>query len=131
MLSNIREFNLMLDAEDVSNWWREQNWPEETLSVVSRTGFIYEDGEKIAASWMIKTNSPIYLMEWTVGNPAVSWEKRKVAIDSLTEYICSKAKIDGATAILVMTKSGRYIEKLKNNNFAESDINMTHLVRRV
>lgn len=130
MSLNIRKFDLIKDGESVRNWWKTQEWASDTVHVISDSGFMVEDGlNKIAATWIIKTNSPIYLMEWTVGNPEISWEKRKNALEQLTEYACNWAKQDGAKAVLVMTKNNRYIDKLKNTNFVESDKDMTHLIR--
>lgn len=129
MSLNIREFSLEKDAEDVVEWWKKQGWDENTIHVVSDAGFIAEDGEKLAAAWVIKTNTPIYMIEWTVGNPNADWEKRKDALEQLTNHACDWAKQDGAKAVMVMTKSDRYIEKLKNTGFIESDNELTHLIR--
>ena len=129
MSLNIREFSLIQDGNDVSEWWNSQGWDKNTIHIISNTGYIAEDGEKLAATWLIKTNTPIYLIEWTVGNPKVDWQKRKKALEELTNYACEQAKKDGAKAVMVMTKSNRYIDKLKNMNFIESDDNMTHFIR--
>lgn len=130
MSLSVREFELDKDSSDVKNWWNSQGWDESSIHIISSSGFIVEnDQHKIAATWVIKTNSPIYMIEWTVGNPEVNWEIRKDALEQLTEYACNWAKVDGAKAIMIMTKNNRYIEKLKNIKFIESDNNMTHLVR--
>ena len=130
MSLNIRKFNKAQDGADVKKWWSKQGWDENTIHVISDTGYIVEENNvKIAATWLIKTNTPIYMIEWTVGNPEVNWELRKEALDSLTDYACSQAKEFGAQAVMIMTKSDRYLEKLKNNKFIESDANMTHVIR--
>lgn len=130
MSLNIRPFNYNDDMSDVCDWWDSQGWDKNTLNVISDTGFVIEDNKhKYAASWLIKTNSPIYLIEWTVGNPNTEWKYRAVALNVLNEYLCDLAKKDGASAVMIMTKNKRYIDKLLNSNFVESDQEMIHLVR--
>lgn len=126
---NIRAFEDN-DYEEVMLWWKAQDWEPLPLAMLSKTGFIAEeDGVKIAATWIFPTNCPIYIMEWTVGNPECDWELRSKALDDVTNEACKWAKEDGAKAIFTMTKSKRFIEKLENNNFAVTDNGMTHLMR--
>lgn len=130
MSLSIREFNIDTDREDVMCWWKSQGWDSSTIGLVSPNGFVAEvDDKKVVATWVLKTDTPIYLIEWTVGNPDVSWETRDICIKALTEHACSWAKENGASATMVMTKNKRYIDKLKDNGFMLSDDGMTHLVR--
>ena len=120
------------DYEEVMLWWKAQDWPPMPLEMLSQSGFIVEEnGEKLAATWVFPTNCPIYIMEWTVGNPECDWEKRADAIDLVTNKACDWAKAHGASMIFTMTKNERFIDKLKNNNFEITDNGMTHLMRRV
>ena len=126
----IKSFNTNTDYNDVSSWWKAQDWPILPESILSDCGFIIKDNNlKIAATWVFKTNSPIYIMEWTVGNPEVSWEKRQEGIQLLTEAASSWSKEHGASYLLTMTKSKRFIEKLKDSGFKETDDEMVHLMR--
>jgi len=129
---NIRQFDAAKDYEDVCKWWTSQDWPALPLSMLSDTGFIAEnDKGKIAATWLIKNNCSIYLVEWTVGNPDCDWETRAEGLHLVNEKACEAAKEDGASFVLTMTKNKRLIEKLKESNFGLSDENMTHLMRRL
>lgn len=95
-------------------------------------GFIVEtDKDKVAAGWVFTTNCPIYIMEWVVGNPKVDWEKRQDGIKTLIDDCSEWAKQDGASFILTMTSNKRFIEKLKDSKFSETDKEMTHLMRRL
>lgn len=127
----VREFNVETDYSDVASWWKKQDWmilPKEVLGI---KGFIVEDnGEKLAASWVYRDKScPICIMEWTVGNPDADWEKRKEAIDLVINSCTTWAKEDGATLMLTMTKSKRFLEKLQDKDFVQTDDGMTHLIR--
>lgn len=127
---NVRSFDSNLDYSDVSSWWKKQEWPVLPLELLTTSGFIIEDeNNKIAATWVIKTNCPIYLMEWTIGNPEVKWEDRSTGIDLITNAACQWAKVDGASHVLTMTKNERFMNKLENNGFIKAESGMTHLMR--
>lgn len=127
----VRKFDTDKDYNDVASWWKKQEWPALPANILSTAGFIVEqDNEKFAATWVFATNCPIYIMEWTVGNPDSSWENRSAALEMVTDAACTWAKNDGAKQIFTMTKSKRFIEKLiECNGFTETESGMTHLVR--
>lgn len=125
-----RKFNIETDYDDVAAWWTKQGWPALPAGILSSAGFIVCDGdEKIAATWIFATNCPIYIMEWTVGNPDIEWNKRSEAIKMVTDAGCQWAKEDGAAQVFTMTKSDRFINKLEESGFTKTDSGMTHLVR--
>lgn len=127
---HVRSFNNELDYNEVSQWWIKQGWPVLPQEILTTSGFIVEsDSAKFAATWIFKTNCPIYIMEWTVGNPDVKWEDRSEAIQLVTNTACEWAKQDGAKQVFTMTKSDRFIKKLKESGFTKTDSGMTHLVR--
>lgn len=126
----VRKFNKEKDYKEVMSWWKKQGWSPLPKDALSDSGFIVEkDGVKLASNWIFPTNCPIYIMEWTVGNPDVDWELRKDALDMIIEASCNWAKLDGAKSIFTMTKHDRFIDKLKDNKFIKTDDGMTHLVR--
>jgi hypothetical protein len=126
----VRSFNKDTDYNDVSAWWEKQGWPVLPAEVLSSAGFIVEhEGQRLAATWIFATNCPIYIMEWTVANPDVSWEQRQDAIKLVTDSACDWAKQDGAVQVFTMTKSKRFIDKLQEYGFQKTEDGMTHLVR--
>lgn len=126
----VRSFNNETDYIDVCLWWMKQGWPVLPKEILTTSGFIVEnENEKLAATWIFKTNCPIYIMEWTVGNPDVKWEDRAEAIQLVTNAGCEWAKQDGAKQVFTMTKSDRFINKLEESGFTKTDSGMTHLVR--
>lgn len=127
---NIRQFDNETDYQDVSFWWKKQEWPALPRQLLTTSGFIAEkDNTKLAATWIFKTNCPIYIMEWTVGNPDANWEDRQEAIKQVTDAACQWAKQQGATQVFTMTKSERFIQKLESAGFQKTEAGMTHLVR--
>lgn len=127
---NVRSFDSNLDYADVSSWWKKQEWPVLPLGMLPNSGFIIEDNKnKIAATWIIKTNYPVYLMEWTIGNPDVDWEDRSTGIDLVTDAACKWAKANGASHLFTMTKNERFMDKLEKSGFIKADTGMTHLMR--
>lgn len=127
---NIRSFDAKLDYVDVYSWWKKQEWPVLPLEMLPPNGFIVENTtNKIAATWIFKLECPIYLIEWTVGNPELNWEDRSKGIELILNEACNWAKVNGATHILTMTKNERFMNKLENFGFKKTDLGMTHLVR--
>ena len=128
----VRLFDPEKDYEEVASWWSKQEWPVLPLQMLSPMGFIAEkDGQKLAATWMYSTNSPTYIMEWTVGNPDANYEDRNDGLKHVTEEACHWAKTDGAMQVFTMTKHKRFIDKLSSYGFQKTEDEMTHLVRRL
>lgn len=120
------------DYLKVAKLWKKQNWPIIPLNLLSTSGFVCKyDNEIILATWVYKTNSRIYMNEWTVGNPEISWKIRKNALNLLLDHVSFWSKKQGAEFLLTMTSNDRYIEKLKENNFNVTDTNITHLMRKL
>lgn len=129
---NIRKFDIEKDYEDVATWWESQGWPVIPPNMLSPSGFITEkDGIKLAATWIFTTNCPIYIMEWTIGNPEASWENRSEGIELVTNEACKWAKEDGAAQVFTMTKNDRFLDKLQSYGFQKTEDGMTHLIRSV
>ena len=126
----IRRFDFEKDYKDVSSWWKSQGWPVLSRDMLSDDGFIaYDDNKKYAATWVYKTNSPIYIMEWLVGNPDVDYSLRKQGIVLVVEMSSLFAKESGAKSLLTMTSNERFAEKLEELKFNETDRNMIHYIR--
>ena len=127
---NIRPFDFDKDYAEVSSWWTKQSWPVMPKNYLSASGFIAVDDEnKYAVTWVFKTDSPFYIMEWLVGNPDVSFEKRKEGVDMVVESASEYSKSCGAKHLLTMTNNTRFCEKLKELKFTETDNNMVHFMR--
>ena len=129
---NIRTFNKE-DYSIVHNWWTKQQWTPVPEDMLSSTGFIVtkDDGEEVAAAWVYITNSPIFLIEWMVGNPDLDWEERQDGINMLLDECSNWCKAHGAGFMLTMTNKDRFIDKLKDNDFKVSDEGKSHLLRRL
>lgn len=127
----VRKFNIETDYEDITTWWKKQDWDIIPSSLLGVNGFIVEkDNKKIAATWIYKLqDSPWSLMEWTVGNPDTNWEDRSQAIKMVTDSACEWAKNNGAKLVFTMTKNERFMNKLQESGFIKTDSNMTHFVR--
>lgn len=126
----IRLFDLEKDYDEVSSWWTKQKWPVIPSEFLSPTGFIAIDGDdKVAVTWVYRTDSPIYIMEWLVGNPDVSHEKRKQGIEGVINTSSIYAKESGASQLFTMIRNDRLSEKLKDLDFKETDKEMTHFIR--
>ena len=120
--------------EIVENWWGVQDWPPIPASMLPKTGFIQYGAlnEPLVACWVYVNNSALWFLEWTVGNPAASKEKRSEAINALYKYVVEWSKNEGAEVLFTMVKHPGLIKRLKeSHNFEETDTGMTHLLRRL
>lgn len=128
----VRAFDFNKDYEDVSSWWKQQDWPVLPHSALGNLGFIAEKEDiKVAATWVLITNTSTFLMEWTIGNPNLNFEDRAYGIKLVTEAACECAKNSGANQIITITNSKRFINKLQEYGFSKMDTNMTSLIRRL
>jgi len=129
----VREFDIKKDYDDIVKWYKAHDWEPMPSRMYGLQGYIAEtDDAKVAASWVYRDKKcPICILEWTIGNPETNWQDRKEGINIVMEECLSWAKEDGAEIVLTMTKNKRLIEKLKENDFIESDNEMTHLIRRL
>lgn len=127
----VRLVNVENDYDEIAKWWKSQGWPVIPPQMMAPSGFIAEDdkGQKIAATWMFPTNCPIFIMEWTVGNPDVQHEVRSEGLKMVTDAACDWAKENGAIQVFTMTKHERFIKKLEEYGFQKTDSGMTHLMR--
>ena len=127
----VRKVDVEKDYEEIASWWKSQGWPVIPPQMMCPSGFIAEDkfGHKVAATWMFPTNCPIYIMEWTVGNPNMQHEVRAKGLKAVTDAACEWAKEDGAAQVFTMTKHERFIKKLEEFGFQKTDSGMTHLMR--
>ena len=84
-----RKVNLDKDYDQIASWWKAHDWPVLPKEVLSNSGFVSEtkDGIKVAATWIFPTNCPIYIMEWTVGNPDLNHELRNAGLKEVTSYV--------------------------------------------
>ena len=62
---------------------------------------------------MFPTTTPVFIMEWTVGNPDLDWEKRRDGINLVIEEASKWAKENGGGAVFTMTKEGRFVDKFQ------------------
>lgn len=118
------------DYQEISKWWKEQNWPIIPVSSLSDCGFVVFDGDtKILAGWLYKTNSDIAWMEFIVGNPQVKGDKRNTAFDILFDTVIVFAKHHNFKHIFTSVQHEGLMKRLEKNGFNKTDSNMTNFIR--
>jgi hypothetical protein len=126
---NIDKFNSD-DYKIVSEWWRSQDWPTVPSNLLSNHGFIIRDESiPIVAGWVYETGTPMFLLEWIVGNPDIDWEKRQEGILTLVDFCSEYSKQLGAQMLFTMIKNERLMDKIESKGFMKTDENMSHFIR--
>lgn len=128
----VRKFDPELDYIDAVTCWKQQEWPAIPLDLLPKTGIVVEsDQSKLAFGWLYLTDSKMSILEFIVGNPNVSWQERDEAIHLVINALCLEAKGNGARSIFTSVNHPRLIERYKSQGFAETDRNMTNLIRNL
>ena len=124
----VRLVNLENDYSDLTSWWTTYCWTPVSEAMLPKTGLMVEDKEKIVSGFLYRTDSSICLLEWVVGNPALSKEERKNGMNLLFSTSKLWAKAHGFKIILTMTKNNGLINSLTNNEFKKTDGDMSHFM---
>lgn len=127
----IVKFNKDKHYDEVTNWWKEHSFPTIPSHLLSDTGFIVADDNDVnqVAIWVYKTNSPIYIFEWLIGNPAVDKNIRNQGIDFLLDFCLRWSKDNGAESMIAMVKEKHVVDRFKKHQFNSIKNDMITLVR--
>lgn len=126
----VRFFDINKDYEDIKSWCEQRQFPILVKEMLSTTGFICEDeSNKIAATWVYITNSPTFLMQFTINNPNLDWKIRNEGMQQIFNAASDFSKKHGAKLLLASVENKRLIEKLEVNGFEQTDKNVTHMIR--
>jgi hypothetical protein len=115
----------------LASWWTSHNWPVIQPEMLSTFGYIVETkGIPVLAGFLYETTSVIGWLEFIVGNPLYSQE-RKQALPVLLDHIAAQAKRRGIQALFTSSNHPGLIAGLEAKGFGISDTNVTHLIKRL
>ena len=127
-MTEVREFHAESDLPQLQEWWKAQNWPGLPKEMLPH-GYVSYIGETLtAAVFVIGTDGALFVMEWLVGNPSVSYEERGAGIEAVVRACLTFCKEQGAAAVITTTKHERLIARYEAMGFQKTDEGMTHLV---
>jgi len=128
---NIRSFDKDKDYNDVSSWWTKQNWPVIPIEFLGPNGFMIENEQnKIATMWVLQFGgTPMYSIEWIIGNPDIEWQDRSEGIKQLTNYLCDWTKKQDGKIMLCMTQHKRIADNFLKIGFTTDDTHIYPLIR--
>lgn len=116
------------DYPTLCAWWKDHQWSPVPLNMLPRTGYIVDN---ICAGFIYITDSQLCHMEWIISDLKSDKEKRDKALNVLIDTLCLTAKEYKCKAIFTTAKQNVLIERLKNHGFNTTDMNMTHLIKRI
>ena len=120
------------DYQTIASWWEDYSWPIVPKEILPQNGFMVKSEEvPLVAGFCYKTDSPILIFEWIVGNPKVEKSLRKEGLKYLINYVTLWSKSQGFSKIITMTKNSGMVESLKDCKFQETDKEMIHFMRSI
>jgi len=109
------------DYSDLCDWWASWDWPALPISSLSTTGIIVENnGEKICAAFLYRTDSDICSPEWFISNRYASKEARKGAVEFLIDALETEAKRQGFKFMFAsVVDESNILKKLLDKGFSK------------
>lgn len=124
----LRDIDLSKDYLQLCIWWSTQGWPCVQKDMLPTTGLIVED---YCAGFIYSTDSSMCLLEWVIADKDTDKELRSQALDILLNGLVKKTEELGFKHIYTSTKHTKLIERYKQFNFEELDLQMTNLMRTI
>jgi hypothetical protein len=124
---NIKPFEES-DHPLLCSWWEEHGWAPVSLNMLPKIGYIVDD---ICAGFLYINDSKLCHLEWIIADPKSDKNKRSEALNVLISTLCFTAKEYGCEAVFTATKHKSLIERYKSNGFFITDLDMTHLIKRI
>ena len=115
----VRYVDFAEDYNDLCEWWIQWDWPAVPVDSLPNTGLIVEnEGVKICAAFIYRTDSDICSPEWYISNKEAPRELRKGAIEFLIEAVAKEAKAQGFKKMFMSVEpNGPLLDKLLGNGF--------------
>lgn len=125
----IYPLNLDKDYDVLVRWWEGYGWPAPSKDILPTNGFIVKKDEVgVVAGFCYKTDSSMMLFEWIIGNPNIEKETRKDGQTLLIRFVKLWAKTNGFNYLFTMTKNSGLEQRLLDNGFKKTDIDVSHFV---
>lgn len=126
----VREVDLDRDYGLLCHWWDRAKWaPVPRMFLPYGQIVMMENAGACAGFLYFDVATPICWMEWIIANPEIRHDERSHALDTLVTSLCNKAYDRGCKAIFSSVKNVFLSSRLKNHQFLETDVNVTHMVR--
>lgn len=112
----------------ISTWWLQHGWSPVSFEMLPKIGFIVND---ICAGFLYINDSRLCHLEWVVSDPDSGKQERSESLAILLNVLENTAKEFGCSAVFTATKHENLIKRYKNNGYITTDVEMTHLIKRI
>lgn len=112
----------------ISTWWLQHGWSPVSFEMLPKIGFIVND---ICAGFLYINDSKLCHLEWIVSDPDSNKQERSESLSILLNVLENTAKELGCSAIFTTTKHENLIKRYENNGYVTTDVEMTHLIKRI
>jgi hypothetical protein len=128
----IRRATLQSDYAEICQWWKTQGKAILSWEILPTLSFIAEEGEeKIACSWLYKTDSVTGFVAWTVHNPKATKRNLPKALKMIQQAIDNAAKAIGVRILFQFSGGGGFSRVLVKSGWTKTLIKHDFLMKEV
>lgn len=102
------------DLNEINGWLVERGINPVPLSILPETGFLVVN---VACGFLYSTDSKLCLLDFYISNPKIPREKRKEALDEITEALLKEAKKKGFEIAQAASSEETIKDRCKRFNF--------------
>jgi hypothetical protein len=128
MMNRLRAFSYKEDAPTINEWGKAHAFPLPPEECLPPIGYIANEA---AVGFLYTTDSKLAWMEWVFADPKKPKEERKVALDTLIEYLSAVAEDKGCLAIFSASGFKAFSSVLERNGFTETDSGISHFIKSI
>ena len=126
------KFITQKELKEVFEWWKHYGFKQVPVESLPKGGLIVsKDNINLYSCFIYFTDSNIAWLEWVVSNPKAPVDKKKGAFEYMLEVVEVILKLKGMKQIFISTNLPAFKNKLKKNEFEETDSNVTHYIKNI
>jgi hypothetical protein len=112
--------------EEISCWWRDQNWTPVDLKTLPTNGLIIPG---VCAGFLYMTDSNLCLLEWVIANPKTDKEIRSEGLDLLIDSLLKKAEELKYSLVFTSVSHPRLMDRYTKLGFQKTDTDMCNFIK--
>lgn len=120
------------ELKEVFEWWNYYGFEPVPETSLPKLGLIVsKDNINLYSCFVYFTDSDIAWVEWVVSNPKAPVDKKRGAFEYMMEIIEVILRLKGVAKIFTATNLPQFKNKLKKNQFIETDKDISHFIKNI
>jgi len=118
------------DLKEIFEWWNHYGFKKVEPTSLPKLGLmVSKNGINLYSCFIYSSDSDIVWMEWVVSNPKADVKLKRGAFEKMMEVLEVVLKLKGVSKVFTSTNLDVFKNKLKKNDFVETDSNVTHFIK--